>query len=77
MEEISMENLDPEEDLLIVDATECPVSHPVVSWIQQSLYSGYKKKTTLKYEVTISEETLCPVNWNGPFAGPTADITIF
>jgi hypothetical protein len=40
------------------------------------LYSGYKKKTTLKYEVSISQAGL-PVNYSGPWPGPEADITIF
>jgi len=65
------------DDVVVVDATECHISRPTISWVQRACHSGYKKKTTLKYEVTVSAKTGKPVYWNGPFPGPTADITIF
>jgi hypothetical protein len=33
--------------------------------------------TTLKYEVAIDAKSGVPVFFSGPFAGPTADITVF
>lgn len=63
--------------LIIVDATELVVKRPVNSSAATALYSGYKKKTTLKYEVAVDEATHRPVHVSGPFAGPTGDITIF
>ena len=44
---------------------------------ERVLYSGYKKCTTLKYEVAVCAQTGVPIAFNGPFAGPTSDITIF
>jgi len=65
------------DDVVIVDATECQISRPTISWIQRATYSGYKKKNTVKYEVTVSEKTGKPVYFSGPFPGPAADISIF
>lgn len=64
-------------DVLLVDCTEVHVARPTASVLATALYSGYKKKTTLKYEVAIACGTHLPIHLNGPFCGPTADIKIF
>ena len=72
-------NFEREKDTLqyiIVDSTEVRINRPSISWQQKAVYSGYKKHTTLKYEVAISPSGF-PISWNGPFPGPTADISIF
>ena len=53
------------------------MERPVDPVLQRTLYSGYKKRTTLKYEVAMNLETGEPVWVNGPYPGPTTDITIF
>jgi hypothetical protein len=63
--------------MVVVDATECVIRRPCLSWFQTMTYSGYKKKNTLKYEVAICEESGLPISYSGPFSGPTADISIF
>lgn len=63
--------------VVAIDATECPLSRPKNSLLGNILYSGYKKKHTLKYEVTVSELDGVPLSIVGPVAGPTADIEIF
>lgn len=79
MDEVKLNaaQFDADDDRVIVDTTEVQVASPSVKWKQNILYSGYKKKVTLKYEVVISENTHHPIYYNGPFAGPTGDITIF
>ena len=64
-------------NVIIVDATECPIRNPSLSWLQQVLYSGYKKMVTLKYEVAIDFISGLPVHYSGPVAGPSADIEVF
>jgi len=64
-------------DQVIVDATECKINRPQFSWFQRATYSGYKKTTTLKYEVAMSEKRRLSISYSGPFVGPTSDIEIF
>ena len=45
--------------------------------LQHTLYSGYKKQHTLKYEIALSASSLLPVWVSGPFSCPDADISIF
>jgi hypothetical protein len=66
-----------EDDRVLVDATEVRVGRPILSWVQETTYSGYKKANTLKYEVAISEQSGLPISWSGPFPGPKSDIEIF
>jgi len=63
--------------ILVTDTTECPLQHPSNQSLQQILYSGYKKCTTFKYEVTLDLANGLPLFVSGPYAGPTADITVF
>ena len=54
----------------IIDATECYISRPTDQEKQRFFYSGYKKRTTLKYNVlccTFHDEI---VGWDGPHRGP-------
>ena len=62
--------------VILIDSTECPVSRPSNSFLQRVLYSGYKKMTTLKYQVFLSCSGI-PIQWGGPCAGPTSDIKMF
>lgn len=64
-------------DVVIVDTTEVPINRSSYRELQMATYSGYKKRTTLKYEVALSEQTGLPISVVGPFVGSTADITIF
>jgi hypothetical protein len=65
------------DDRVLVDATECLMRKPTLYWTQKCTYSGYKKRNTLKYEVSISEHTGLPLSYSGPYVGPTGDIEIF
>ncbi len=42
-----------------------------------TMYSGYKKKHTVKYEVTVSELNGAPLSVVGPAAGPTSDMSLY
>lgn len=61
----------------MVDTTECPIRKPSDPTTRDVFYSGYKKRTTLKYEAAICEDSGFLVWVNGPFPGPTHDLTIF
>lgn len=63
--------------VVVIDATECVLSRPSNTLLGNILYSGYKKKHTFKYEVTVSEKDGIPLSIIGPVAGPTADIEIY
>jgi hypothetical protein len=62
--------------MILIDTTECPINRPTNFILQRILYSGYKRKTTLKYLVATTLQGN-PIFWAGPMAGPTADIVIF
>ena len=63
--------------VIVIDATECVISRPVNSVLANIMYSGYKKKHTVKYEVAVCETNGTPLSVVGPVAGPTSDMTIY
>lgn len=58
----------------IVDATECFIYRP--SQNQEAVYSGYKKAHTLKYNVVISVDGKTILRIDGPYGGPSHDVTM-
>ena len=63
--------------VIVIDATECVISRPKISTLANIVYSGYKKKHTVKYEVAVSEINGAPLSVMGPVAGPTSDMNIY
>ena len=63
--------------VIVIDSTECVISRPVNSIMANIMYSGYKKKHTVKYEVAVSETDGTPLSVVGPVAGPTSDMNIY
>jgi hypothetical protein len=53
--------------MILIDTTECPINRPTNFILQQILYSGYKRKTTLKYLVVTTVQGN-PIFWAGPMA---------
>jgi hypothetical protein len=58
----------------IIDATECPVSRPKDDVYQRFLYSGYKKKHTLKYNVICCVMNDYILHVSGPYEGKKNDL---
>ena len=60
----------------ILDATECYIEKPLDNDERQRIYSGYKKRTTLKYSVaSVLKEPLI-IHVSGPFKGRDHDLTM-
>lgn len=55
----------------VVDATECYIEKPSDVNLRTSTYSGYKKRTTLKYNVVATLSKGLIVHVDGPHDGPT------
>jgi hypothetical protein len=58
----------------ICDATECPISRPVEQRFQRYLYSGYKKRHTLKYNLVVAVSCDLILHVSGPYRGPMHDL---
>lgn len=61
---------------LVVDATECLIEHPTRRNIERAVYSGYKRKCSLKYLLCVSTDGKYIVYVSGPHGGKDHDMTI-
>ena len=60
----------------VLDATECYVEKPVDNSERTRIYSGYKKRTTLKYNVVAILNIPLIIHISGPFKGSDHDLTM-
>jgi hypothetical protein len=61
---------------VIIDSFEQAVQRPTEHTAADALFSGKKKRHTLKSQVAVNEDTGCIVDISESVAGPTADMTL-